>query len=273
MSDPTPGEPPIWFIGGPPVGSGVFDAVRTRLGRGEMVELLDPASPGDGWAERGAFLARKAAMGPPPVVVAHGLALPAVLAAGDVFAATCFLNGPVTRVDPITAVWARLARVAPWSLRDGLLRPQVLVAWLASSAGLRRMVVNPYVMDRDTVVALAMSRVETAAGRAAVVGYLRSLSGPLPEVSPRSSPSLVLWGDDDVLYPSSEADFLAVRTGSARFVRVGGGRFLHVVERPWDAADRIAVFLSETLRHAATTTRMSRSPSKVSAGAPGRAAK
>ena len=272
MPVPAAESPIIWFVGGPPLGPGVFADVQSRLGRGELVAVLDPERPRDGWRERGDALAlRIRAAGRPVVLVAHGLGVPAAIAAAPATAGLVLLNGPITRLDPVTAAFARLARLAPAAVAGSLLQRGVLVPWLASSAGLRRVVANPYVMDRDTVAALAVSTVESAEARAASASYLASLAAGLPEVGRMAVPMAVLWGDEDLLYPCSEADFVCVRAGLEPYRRLAGGRFLGVVERPWEVAEELVLFLSKCFPGAQTATPMSQSaagrpPKKRKAG-------
>lgn len=234
---------------------GLFAEVRRRLGLGAEVELLDPAAPG-GWKDRAEVLSERVARAPRPVVaVAHGLALPAVFAASG-FAGVLAMDGPITRLDPVSSLLARVAGASPRLLAN-LVRPGPWVGWLSSSAGLRRAVMNPYAMDRDTVGALAMSRVETAAGRACLVAYLSSLVDPLPGLDGLPPRAGVCWGGADGLYPASEMDFFVARRPGG-FVRViPGGKLMHPVEQPWAVADAVGEFLSEFSRNAAGATSVS----------------
>lgn len=253
-------NPTLWFVGGPPLGGGVFADVQSRLGQGECRSVLDPDHAEDGWRARGEALAGEiAAAGGNVVLIAHGLALPAALVAAPAAAGLVLLNGPVSRLDPVTAAIARLARLSPSLVAASLLRAEVLLPWLASSAGLRRTVANPYVMDRDTVAALAASTVGSGLLRTATASYLASLAVGLPDLSPIGVPTLVLWGDEDRLYPCSEADLLSVRSGGAPYQRLAGGRFLGVVERPWEVAEKVTAFLSKSFPNAPVATLVSQS--------------
>ncbi len=179
-------------------------------------------------------------------IFAHGLAIPAVLAAaeGGVFDAVILSNGPVTRLDPITALVARLARVPGFS--ETLLRPEIWLRWLRSSAGLRRAVVNPYVMDRDTTAALAGPLVADPARRTALAAYLASLAGPLPDPRFIASRLWTIWGDGDPAYPSYEADYAISKSPAGRHRSVAGGQHFHPEERPWALADLLAEVVAET---------------------------
>lgn len=184
------------------------------------------------------MIARRIARGR-TTLVAHGLAVPAAVAAASEAppALLVLANGPITRLDPVTRTVARLASTG--ALSPTLLRPSLWLRWLASSAGLRRAVVNPYVMDRDTVALLCEQEVATPEGRRAVVAYLGSLHGALPDARGLTCPTVLLWGDEDPLYPASEADWLVSSSAGARLLPVPGGRFLYPEERPWWMADAL----------------------------------
>lgn len=245
MSSPTT-SPTILFVAGPPAGDALFREAIRRLGCGEARPVVDPASPTDGWRERGAALA--SALGArPTVLVAHGLAVPAAVAAALEAppVALVLSNGPITRVDPVAAALARLAS-APGGralLERALLRPGAWLRWLASSVGLRRAVVNPYAMDRDTVALLCGPGVATPEARRATAAYLASLAEGLPDASALTCPVLLAWGDDDRLYPASEADFLAFALPGAEVRAIPGGRLFHPEERPWALADMVATLV------------------------------
>jgi hypothetical protein len=242
-----PTLPHVLLVTGPPFGASFFRAVRARLGDAEAVELCDAAAPHDGWHERGAALARRLAERP-TVLVAHGLAVPAAVHAALLVQpqALVLVNGPITRVDPVTRGLARAAALSPGVAATTWLRPAPFLRWLRSSLGLRRAVVNPYVMDRDTVVALCGPPLRSTASRRAVASYLRSLAGDLPDPRSLSCPVVLAWGDDDPLYPMSEADFLVSSNARASCRTVPGGRFGHPEERAWALADMVAAVCRQT---------------------------
>ncbi|MDP2309227.1 MAG: alpha/beta hydrolase [Pseudomonadota bacterium] len=230
-----------------------------RLGYGEARSVIDPSAPGHGWSDRAAVIAEQIDRGP-TVLVAHGLAVPAAVAAALLTppVALVMSNGPLRRLDPFTRALAGLCATRPGGglLQHSLLRPQPWLGWLASSAGLRRAVVNPYVMDRDTVAALCGPLVATKEGRAAVAAYLGSLR-ELPDPRALRCPVLLLWGDADPLYPSEEAAFLESALTGAQHRSVPGGQHVHPEERPWEMADRLAAWLAEQGISPAAATRMS----------------
>lgn len=243
----------LWFLGAPPVTSQVFGAVRERLGRGDLIPLFgDKPLPWPALVER--LAERLAASEQPVLLVAHGLAVPVALRVQPT--ALLLINGPVTRVDPVTQALGNLGRYAPVFL-EGLLLPAVWLAFLRSSAGLRRAVANPYVMDRDTVAALATSSVGTRQDRKAVARFLISLVETPPGPAVPTVPTVLAWGDEDDLYPSFEASFLESSSPLVRRLDVPGGRFGYPVERPWALAEIIEDILSESLRTDPATTFMS----------------
>src|SRR5215203_3710809 len=139
-----------WLLAGPPFGGEpMWEAVIRRWGS-SRVRVVDVLALGPEIEAASHALANEL-RGRSVLLIAHGTALPvAWRAARDGGAAGLVLtNGPLTQLDPVARAAAALARLAPWSLH-----PRVAIPALASSLALRRLVVNPYVMDRDTVVAL-----------------------------------------------------------------------------------------------------------------------
>ena len=229
-----------WLLAGPPfTGEPMWDAVIRRWGsaRVRVVDVLalgpeiEPASQALASEMRGKSI----------LLIAHGTALPvAWRAACDGNAAGLVLtNGPLLDLDPVARAAAAVARVAPWSLR-----PRVAVPALASSLALRRLVVNPYVMDRDTVVALLGGSLDSPERRALVQKFLRSLAGSFDQQASFDGPTLCVWGDADVLHPAAIADEARRWFPRLRHVAVPGGRLFHPVERPWSLADAIDDWLA-----------------------------
>ncbi|MDP2312786.1 MAG: alpha/beta hydrolase [Pseudomonadota bacterium] len=207
--------------------------------------MIDAAAPTHGWKDRAQALVPDLARRP-TVLVAHGLAVPAAIAAALATppVALVLCNGPLRALDPVTRMLARACatRAGAAVTQRTLLQRRAWIGWLASSAGLRRAVVNPYVMDHDTVAALCGPLVDTAAGRAAVATYLGSLVS-LPDPRALRCPVLLLWGDADPLYPMAEAAFLEAGISTVEHRAVPGGQHVHPVERPWEMADRLAAWL------------------------------
>jgi pimeloyl-ACP methyl ester carboxylesterase len=224
----------------------MWDDVVRRLAthglRARAVELWDPvpAEPTvSGLAERLAGEIRS--MDDEVVLVAHGTAVPVARAAAarEPVAGMVLTNGPLTALDPATRTLASLAR-SPRALASTLLQPAAWNRWLASSAGMRRTVVNPYVMDRDTVVALTAPYTRTAEHRSAAARFLRDLRELPTTGAPQSPRNLVVWGDEDPLYPAALTDEARTLIPGVEVAEVPGGQHFHPVERPWYIADVVA---------------------------------
>ena len=177
----------ILLVAGPPVSAPLWDDVVRRMESTghpvQTVDLFDPV-PSDptvsGLAER---LSRSVeAIKGPVVLVGHGTAIPVAwkTAEKSELHGLVLTNGPMTRLDPFLATFCRLAS-SPRFLASTLLQPNLLQRWLASSAGLRRTVVNPYVMDRDMVVAVSETYLKSKESRMAVAGFLNDLPNALQE--------------------------------------------------------------------------------------------
>jgi pimeloyl-ACP methyl ester carboxylesterase len=149
-------------------------------------------------------------------------------------------NGPISRLDRVSGA---LARLPEGVLADAVLRPRLVERWLSSSAGLRRTVANPYVMDRDIVVMLTQAMTETADARRSTAQWLRSAAAVLPITESRTRVISALWGDDDVLYPLGDARRALAALGCSEVTTVSGARHHHPEERPWELADAVTVML------------------------------
>lgn len=178
----------------------------------------------------------------PVALVAHGTAIPAALLAAQQTppAALVLSNGPL--LHPSVATRALGALPAPL-LSNVVLRPKLWLRYLSSSLGLRRMVINPYVMDHDTVVAVCHQAVVTPQRRTHTASFLRDVASSPDWPSTFSGPTLLIWGDQDPLYPVALIDDLRVKIPHLTASPIPGGQHLHPIERPWAMADAIAQWL------------------------------
>jgi pimeloyl-ACP methyl ester carboxylesterase len=201
--------------------------------------VLDGAEVDSGWEQQGAVLARSVDRG--TVLVAHGLAVPAAIQAAQLtpVAGLVLSNGPV-RPTRLTRVLTSMAG-APFGVAIHAFRPPVSTSVLASSLALRRLVVNPYVMDRDTVAALSDPLFADTDTRRAVRAYVSSLA-ELPDVRALRCPTLLAWGDADPIFSAGEASFVEAALPGSRYARIPGGQHLHPEERPWALADLVAAW-------------------------------
>lgn len=242
--------PTLLLVAAPPASSAMWTDVVQRLSThgvgSRAIELWDPAPADasvDGLAAR--LVDEIAATDGDVVVVAHGTAVPVARQAASRIdlAGLVLTNGPFDALDPATRALAGLAR-SPRALAASLLQPAAWNRWLASSAGMRRTVVNPYVMDRDTVVALTAPYTRSAEHRAAAARFLRDLRRLDPPAAPRSARNLLIWGDEDPLYPAAIIDTARGLIPDLDVIEVPGGQHLHPIERPWYIADLVVEWWS-----------------------------
>jgi pimeloyl-ACP methyl ester carboxylesterase len=98
-------------------------------------------------------------------------------------------------------------------------------------------------MDRDTVALLLEPIVQSAESRRTAARWIRSLPSLLGAPSCEGLELLLVWGDDDRFYPLSEAEFLLETASQGQLSPIEGGRYFHLVERPWELADAVGAFL------------------------------
>lgn len=223
---------PVLFVSGPPTSGAIFQRVQERLAprRSIAIEGLANAESFDAATFSREFKALCEAENVGAVVV-HGLALPLVLQS-DLAAVELLVlsNGPLRRLDPFTRA---LSRVPCTVMEKLVLQPRVFNKWLASSVGLRRAVVNPYVMERDVVEGLTAPFLESSVARKQTNRWLKALPKQLPATLPVDTKVVAIWGDKDFLYPVEEVE----QYQDLEVINIPGGRFLHPQERPWELAD------------------------------------
>ena len=226
----------IMLLAGPPFGPRFWDGVIARLEKhGHQAVSLNPFK-NVGMFEDVVTEISKELMDT-DVLVAHGSAVPAALAvaADRKLKALVLSNGPTDKADMFTRTFSKL----PIILRKLIMKPPWFFRFLKSSAGLRRLVVNPYVMDHDTVVTVC-STLDSGGGELQnYARYLGVFSDNLPPKKSLAEAHILIWGDSDVLYPNSEADLLSSILKNARHIEIPGGKHLHPIERPWAMADAI----------------------------------
>lgn len=232
----------VLLVTAPPGSGRLWDAVSARLrSRGTPVRVFDlfdpvPTDPSfEGVAGRLA-----AQIEPTTALVGHGAAAPVAWRAAALRAPALLVlsNGPTHRLDPVLAALGRMC-VLPGLAAATVLRPAIIQRWLASSAGLRRAVVNPYVMDRDTVVAISEPYLRSPEHRRALATFLHDLARAVEHLPTLDVPVMLIWGEADPLYPPAHADLARRRLHVVADVRIPGGHHMHPVERPWELADAV----------------------------------
>lgn len=233
----------FWFIAGPPFDTPMWaEVVRRMQDHGQDTHCWPTLTEGTGslQSEIVRLVTAINASKTPIVLIGHGTALPLVIAAAqqtDV-SGIVLSNGPLGEQDLLSAGLSRMAHL-PKVIAQRLLSPSVALPLLASSVGLRRTVVNPYVMDRDTTVAICEPILSDSARRARVQTYLTSLNKDALQAPSRETPALLCWGDSDALSSRIYNEFLKNCPQNITVDPVQGGRFFHPVERPWELADKV----------------------------------
>ena len=149
-------------------------------------------------------------------------------------------NGPISSLDPLTSSFAKL----PTFLQKLYLHPYIAHRYLRSSLGLRRLVVNPYVMDHDTVVALCHALFDPKI-RTRYLDGLQQLISMENNFNSQAKHHMAIWGDQDLLYPTKIASTLQNRIPDLKRIDILGGKFLHPIERPWAIADTLHQGINE----------------------------
>lgn len=172
----------------------------------------------------------------PTIVVGHGLANPLVAAASTspAIARVVYTNGSFGGAGMLHRAVQALSMVPS----------QTTMPWLRSSFGLRRLVVNPYVMDHDTTVAVCAPILKNKTRRDQMRDFVRTIEWvPTSE----AKETLICCGDSDRITNSNNYDFDPKGTANITQNPIPGGRFLHPLERPWELADRIASWLQNEM--------------------------
>jgi len=177
------------------------------------------------------------------ILLAHGTALSLVVAAAQKHppAGIVLTNGAIGDSDLFGRGLRMLAR-APGPLTSALFSDKVALPFLASSVGLRRAVVNPYVMDHDTTVAVCGPILSHPERRTKMRNFFKT--NEMKGWNPNNPPvkTLLCWGDSDPLTSRSYSIFMKTKPDKVEVSTILGGRFLHPIERPWEVADRVSLW-------------------------------
>jgi len=226
----------INLLAGPPFGPRLYDGVCQRLEQcGLNSCTIDPFSECDNTDEMIRWMEQR--IKPGDALVAHGTAVPlAVAVTQNKQIETLFLsNGPIKKPDPILNLYGK----TPVSLRKALLNPFCSIPALKSSAGLRRLVVNPYVMDRDTIVRVCEPLIKSKNHRRRYAEYIGKIDRMTPLAQPGANKICLIWGDSDLLYPTHHASSVLSGWKNTIAVEIEGAKHLHPIESPWAMADII----------------------------------
>ena len=239
------------FVTGPPFDAPLWNFVIERIQeRGFSAHAVEMLGSGDGSVEIEINRLAEYLLGlnEPVVLVAHGTAIPVAIEASRKVPPTGLIlsNGPLCRADRFTRIliaWARLPAV----VTQHLVSPRRTMKLLASSIGLRRLVINPYVMDHDTTVAVCGPIIQSETRFRRMRSYLKNLATFEQHAPPKNLPILLCYGDADNLSICNVRDFLEKDKTSIESMSIPGGRYLHPIERPWELADRCMEWADKSL--------------------------
>lgn len=175
-------------------------------------------------------------------IVAHGFGVPVALqiAANTDLENLIISNGLLsTNIGIINWVWPQISRLPSFVLQS-LLRPTISRKVLSSSAMFRRLVVNPYVMDIETLSELT-SLLDQPEYRKHICSYFDSLHQWSVPNSIGDTNLHATWGDNDPMFPASQLQTVRDLNPSIeqQCKYIPGGAHFHPVERPWGIADHI----------------------------------
>lgn len=182
-------------------------------------------------------------------VIAHGLSIPVALEACHIVGNRTLIisNGLLTpNVGLIRWILPRLQQM-PCTITRQVLRPSISLPILSSSAAFRRLVINPYVMDRNTLADLTEAVLSSPSYRKNVGSYISSL-GTWKFRTPKDTTVFAIWGDHDLLFPIEQIEACKQQLQISRqhIHRIEGGAHFHPIERPWSIADAIQTILCDS---------------------------
>ena len=233
--------PNFLFLAGPPAGRHLWDAVLQRVQtRGATASAIDILTVGQGcqspadWVSKLAVRLQEEA---PCILVAHGTAVPLAMhaAAQAPPAGLVLTNGPLGTMTPAMRAMCRSLKV---------LGPRAAIKLLASPAGLRRTVVNPYVWDYDTVVTICGPLFEDTHARGLTQGFMGALQEWTQTPATAAANTTHIYGDSDTALSPLNKDNIQ---NQSSIQIIEGGHHYHPLERPWEIADRVVDWAQSTL--------------------------
>ena len=230
------------LVTGPPFDKELWAAVEKRIiaqGHGATAVSLFTGGDGSLNSESQRLAQHISKIKHPVVLIAHGAAIPIAIEASRHCAPSGLVlsNGPISSMDRFTYGLTQWAAV-PRALTEKLISPARTMALLSSSIGLRRLVVNPYVMDHDTTVTVCGPIFDSTDRLTRMRLYLDGLENYDWKGPPPTLPLLICFGDADPLTLCNYKEILKKRGSTCDSSPVPGGRYLHPIERPWELADR-----------------------------------
>ena len=119
----------------------------------------------------------------------------------------------------------------------------IFKTFLASSIAFRRLVINPYVMNSDMIVALCSPVFSNRQKTQKCIEYINDYSNSFPIDIPHDFPTLLCWGTMDVRYPMTSLTSFETQRNHIQRKDIEGGQHFHPIERPWAIADEITSWI------------------------------
>ena len=181
------------------------------------------------------------------IIVAHGMSIPfvsqisqkSVLYHDDIDVSFVLSNGPLLDMDVVSKTFKKLPNLA----QRLCISSPFMMPFLASSLAFRRLVVNPYVMNSDMIVALCSNVFSDSKKTQKCIDYIDTFHDLFPlEFSP-ICPILACWGTLDVRYPLTMLTSFEMHYKNMERSDIEGGQHFHPIERPWEISDLITAWI------------------------------
>ena len=220
----------ILLLNGPPFSSLFWEKVQERLSKREQnsfcVNWIEYSGKIDKLMP---FLLKTCKQNNCTQVVAHGLAVPLALELAQMKPELKITvsNGP-TDHHRMFSLLSKLPKIA--------LHPSLALPSLASSLAFRRLVINPYVMNRDTIALLSKDILDNPKIRKHIHEYWKELQNWKSPSNLTSQEISLIWGTEDILFPIPKPEQMSFKSS---LQLIHGGAHFHPIERPWTIADQI----------------------------------
>ena len=235
----------ILCIPSPPFGAFFWTAVCKRLeDHHQPTKIVTPLLDAENLAQATRLLDDElSSIDDSIILLTHGatLNLGLALATHPKVRGIVLTNGSVSK----PSILAQLGSNIPTSLLKIALSPRISTSIFSSSLGMRRWVVNPYVMNRDMVVRVCQEFLENRTYRNNALKWVGNNATPLSEAKQIETPCLSIWGTHDFFHPISERQQLDKILTQHTAIDVPGGRYLHALERPWETADALLQWMRQ----------------------------
>lgn len=235
----------IICIPSPPFGQYFWEKVCERIAQSNrMTKIVTPFVECGNLEEAIQFLKNEIIqINDDVVILTHGstLNLGLELSKNKAVKGIVLTNGSISKPSHI----AQIGLKTPKWLLNIMSQPDLATAIFSSSVGMRRWVVNPYVMNRDMVVMVCKEYLESETYRKNCINWIASHSLPISSAPCFETPILSIWGTHDTFHPLHERQKIENISPKHDAIEVPGGRYLHPLERPWETADAVLNWLNK----------------------------